>query len=574
MLLLFFLLAGCLPPAAGRLYREPVIPANSAGAAGEPTRIVETAIPAVTAASEPQGKTSPTPTSAAVEPRLWIADSLPGDLQSQLSGLFKLVSTHPPVRFASGPEEANLRIEIAPAAAGQDWPVVTRWVYALAAPFPTVTDGVSLEDLQKAWNGDFSDVFQDRQLLMSAETLAVFERYWGPPDQKSVKVADEESLLELAWQEQTAWAVIPFEAIEPRWKVLRVDGQSPLEKAFDPETYPLAIPVYLHGEEAALQALPRDIHLTGNRDPDRLTTLTMTGVTALSRHIGERMESNGVTYPAQDIGPLLAQADLTHISNEVSFFADCPTPGPLRADMRFCSHPKYIELLETAGADIIELTGNHNLDWGVQPYLDTLEMYRERGWMTFGGGANLSEAEQPLLIEHNGNRLAFIGCSPAGPEPVWATADKPGSAPCNFDKLEGKIRQLRDDGYLPVVTLQHIETDGYLPSVAQGMPDFRRLARAGAVIVSGSQSHYPQTMTFVGSHFVHYGLGNLFFDQMEPEEIRAAFIDQHTFYDGRYLGVNLVTALLEDYAKPREMSPAERSEFLETIFSLCRWNDP
>ena len=120
----------------------------------------------------------------------------------------------------------------------------------------------------------------------------------------------------------------------------------------------------------------------------------MTGVTALSRHIGERMEAKGLTYPAQDIGDWLAAADLTHISNEVSFYEDCPKPGPERADMRFCSSPKYIELLEDVGTDIVELTGNHNLDWGYQPFLDTLEMYQQRGWKTYGGGANLEDANK------------------------------------------------------------------------------------------------------------------------------------------------------------------------------------
>jgi poly-gamma-glutamate synthesis protein (capsule biosynthesis protein) len=104
------------------------------------------------------------------------------------------------------------------------------------------------------------------------------------------------------------------------------------------------------------------------------------------------------------------------------------------------------------------------------------------------------------------------------------------------------------------------------------MPDFRRLAQAGAVIVSGSQSHVPQTMTFVGENFVHYGLGNLFFDQMDPIEERQEFIDQHSFYAGKYLGVTLRTALLEEYARPRPMTAAERSDFLQKIFAQCDWS--
>jgi poly-gamma-glutamate synthesis protein (capsule biosynthesis protein) len=79
-------------------------------------------------------------------------------------------------------------------------------------------------------------------------------------------------------------------------------------------------------------------------------------------------------------------------------------------------------------------------------------------------------------------------------------------------------------------------------------------------------------MTFVGSSFVHYGLGNLFFDQMQPPEARQQFIDRHVFYDGQYLGVELLTALLEDFSRPRPMQAAERKTFLEKLFALSDWS--
>ena len=72
---------------------------------------------------------------------------------------------------------------------------------------------------------------------------------------------------------------------------------------------------------------------------------------------------------------------------------------------------------------------------------------------------------------------------------------------------------------------------------------------------------------------MHYGLGNLFFDQMKPEISRQEFIDQHVFYNGKYLGLELRTALLEDYSRPRPMTASERQEFLEKIYSLCSWSE-
>ncbi len=57
-----------------------------------------------------------------------------------------------------------------------------------------------------------------------------------------------------------------------------------------------------------------------------------------------------------------------------------------------------------------------------------LSLYEERDWVVFAGGKNINAARQPVMVEHNGNRLVFIGCNPAGPEMVWATEYRSGVA--------------------------------------------------------------------------------------------------------------------------------------------------
>ena len=66
--------------------------------------------------------------------------------------------------------------------------------------------------------------------------------------------------------------------------------------------------------------------------------------------------------------------------------------------MRFCCDPRYIALMEDIGTDVVELTGDHFADYGPQAMLFTLDLYRERGWPYYGGGANLEEARQPLAL--------------------------------------------------------------------------------------------------------------------------------------------------------------------------------
>jgi poly-gamma-glutamate synthesis protein (capsule biosynthesis protein) len=138
--------------------------------------------------------------------------------------------------------------------------------------------------------------------------------------------------------------------------------------------------------------------------------------------------------------------------------------------------------------------------------------------------------------------------------------------------LHEEIRQLREEGYLPIVTFQYHEY--YTPDARPWqVVDFEGMAEAGAVIVSGDQAHAPQGFGFKNGSFIHYGLGNLFFDQMDipVPGTRREFLDRHVFYNGRYLGVDLLTAMLEDYARPRPMTLEERRSLLQDMFAASGW---
>jgi poly-gamma-glutamate synthesis protein (capsule biosynthesis protein) len=464
--------------------------------------------------------------------------------------------------FPTDPQQAALRLEV-----GGEHPA-SRWVYALVAPFITLAEGISSDELRRAWRGEAAGPFAGKPIRVEGGTLALFTALWGAPAEGAVQVGVVAP--DLAFTRRRLWAIVPFEALDPRWKVLEVDGQSPLHKDFDPAAYSLSVPFTLSGDPGLAAQVAPLLPVT-NRDPARLSVVALTGTTALVRATAYTMEQRGVKYPAKDVGDILRSADITHVSNEVAFAKDCPTPDPLTQDMRFCSDPRYIELLDAIGTDVVELTGDHFQDWGVEAMRYTLQLYQERGWKHYGGGANLEDARQPLLIEHDGNRLAFLGCNAKGGSFAQAAPKHPGAAPCDMDWLAAEIARLSQDGYLPIVTFQHYEYYTYQPQPDQER-DFRRAAEFGAVIVSGSQAHQPQGMEFIGDHFIHYGLGNLFFDQYDVSAAtRQAFIDLHVFYAGRYIGVELLPIVFVDYARPRPMTADEANELLEAVFSASGW---
>jgi hypothetical protein len=511
----------------------------------------------------PQNNNSPSTASGT-------SQSLPTPLPT--SSLYLPLSAPPSLREAihdwgmsitEKPALADARIIMGKESAGAGIPFTS--IYAVVAPFPTIADSVPFMDIQNTWMGNLSGVFSGHPLLMDQSTLEALKSLLGEPSPGAVRIIPSDELLDAAWGERPSWAIVPFESLNPKWKVLELDGQSPLLKDFDPESYPLKVQFSCEG---SCGDLPRS-----NRIPDKLSTLIMTGTTALVRATAFKMEENGLTYPAQDIGDILRAADILHITNEISFADNCPYPDSNSQLLMFCSDPRYIALLEDIGTDVVELTGNHMNDWGSRWLGSTVEMYNARGWGHFGGGSNLSDAMTPYKVETNGNKIAFIGCNIAGPPGVWATETTPGAAPCgDYAWMKNSIAVLQSEGYLPITTVQFNEYYQLPPSESQAR-DFGRLARAGASAVMGSQSHFPQGFAFEGDTYIHYGPGNLFFDQMDIPVVgtRRAAIDRYTIYDGKILGVELITTMLEDWSRPRLMTPEERQQFLMELFTASGW---
>ena len=502
---------------------------------------------------------TPEPTRTTQPPAVWIDPRLPVEILQSFGN-------SPTVIRVGSKEEALLSLTI-----DTEEPLST-WIYALAAPFATVTDDVSTESLVAFWKGNA--VFPASALVMPPAIFDSLKARFGSPLGDARPLA-EEDLLTFCQSHQKAWAILPFEKLEPQWKVISLDGNSPIHKDFTSEKYPLIVQIgWDEGmrpltetetqlAEEAIQSIP-----TTNCQADRLTTVILTGVTAMTRATGKEMELYGVLSPAVSIGELMREADIAHVSNEVPFATNCPPPQwQQEIDLVFCSDDKYIDLMREIGTDVVELTGDHFSDYGPEAMYHTLEMYKKEGWSYYGGGKDISEAKQPLKITHNGNKIAFLGCNAKAPGYATASETNPGALHCDMDEIVEQIKTLKDEGYQVIFTFQHQEIYRWNPT-EQMIADFHRVADAGAAIVSGSQAHQPHLVEFYGNSLIHYGLGNLFFDQLGwSEDTDKAFLDRHIFYDGKYLGVELITVQFFNWSTPTLMTPEARAVMLQRLFT-------
>ena len=504
---------------------------------------------------------SPTPTATPGPLKLHLSPELPAEV-------FASIPTPLGMVLSNDPQEADIIIEVA--SDEQIYELVSYQVYALVAPFFTVQDDIALKQLTVLLSGKEDQEETAFNAIFATEPISLLKRLLDSKNPNQVKLTPTDDLSAIP---DGSWMIVPFDELQPAFKVISIDELSPLDDDFDPSDYALSLPIGVRigttdreiDPDQLVSLLPES-----NYKPDQLTSLIMTGVTAMARDTAFVMSTEGALYPGTNIRSIMRASDLTHISNEVSFFENCPFPDPDYEGFIFCSDPEYMDLLIDLGTDIVELTGNHNNDvraiYKVDSVPYSLDLYRKNDMQWYAGGTNLTNAKAPLKIEHNGNKLAFVGCNSYGPYMAWATDDSSGSAPCeDWEWIKQSIAELKQEGYLPIVTLQFQEEYLYT-ATSMAIRDFRPLAEAGAVIVNGSQSHVGKALEFYSDALIHYGLGNLFFDQPGFFITYDGFIQKHFFYQGRHISTQLLTITLEDTAKPRFMTEDERAKFLQDIF--------
>ena len=486
---------------------------------------------------------------------LWIEPNLQGRIS-----LNNLVSYFDEVTYEK--EKASLWVEKRTTMNLQGILLYEKY-YVLTVPFISRLNNLSFSQILDIWT-EKDEESPNFQIWINESSLRDLNEIFREEPGDHVLISETEPAL---CEDNNCLRIMNFSEVDPRWKIIHIDQLSPLDVDFDATVYPMVVRVWINKNPRISGEIEfeTDVEFSTNFDPNKITTVLMTGTTALVRNTAYQIEQNGYDFPAQNLKSLLDSVDIIHISNEVPFYSSCPPAVPVRPEMRFCSDPSYVEVLKRLNVNVIELTGNHLLDWGPEAFLETISIYGKNGINYYGGGINQDQASKPYKIEHNGNKIVFLGCNVTGPDNNWATEDRPGALKCDLEDMEDVIKLLVTGGYNPIFTFQHFEFNTFR-ATQQMREDFWRMAKAGAVVVSGSQAHYPQGMDFVESSFIHYGLGNFFFDQMYTYWGMAT-IDIHYFYNNHYINTHQIAIINENFGQPRIMTTEEENLLLEKLYS-------
>lgn len=358
--------------------------------------------------------------------------------------------------------------------------------------------------------------------------------------------------------------VLPWSALTPDWKPLRVDGRFPT----DPD-YPFHNRLTL--EATSSEATELVSLLQTALAPEPIVHLASVGDIMLDRGLGIVIQGGNLAYPFAKVAPLLQNADIT-VGNMESALGTLGEPA--NKSYPFRAPPVAAEALALGGFDVVSLANNHGMDYGPEALLQAIELLQAQGVAPIGAGANFDAAHTPYVTQINGLSLAILSyvnvpieARSAFDTAVWTATDTtPGLAWGDPEVIAADVTAVRDQVDLVIVVLhsgfEYIEEPSE-PQVAAA----QAAIDAGAKLVIGHHAHILQGIDFYNGGVIVYGLGNFAFEIDGPPETAVL----NVWLDANGVrSLELIPAIIQEGGAPRLAESWEAAPILRQVYFLTR----
>ena len=206
------------------------------------------------------------------------------------------------------------------------------------------------------------------------------------------------------------------------------------------------------------------------------------------------------------------EADIFMLNNEFSISdRGSAIPGKMYT---FRAKPERVKILNELGADIVSLANNHVYDFGQEAFEDTIDIIRNAGITTVGGGRNSEEAEKVVYYVVNGIKIGFVSASRA--EKVrytpGAKKDSPGIFLMYDDTRLNEVIASADKQCDYLIAYIHWGTEDSKYFEAYQHDIAQKMITSGVDAIIGGHPHILQGMEYIDGKPVVYSLGDFWFN--------------------------------------------------------------
>lgn len=283
----------------------------------------------------------------------------------------------------------------------------------------------------------------------------------------------------------------------------------------------------------------------------------------------------------EKVAPELEKADLRFGGLEASL-SERGSPAQGKIIMRHS--PAMITGYLAGGFEVVAFASNHCLDYGMEPFLDTLELLDRHQIRYVGAGRNIEEARRPAIIEKKGTRIGFLSYLLELPLGWGAHPTKPGVAPIRQDALFGPPYVNEEDleAMAADIARTRAEVDVLIASYHWGASQSRTLtvsqkavARAaidaGADLIIGRHPHILQGIEVYKGKAIFYALGNFVLDHAHPmflPSVRESIMVKCLIQEKAIRRLSFSPVLLGDDGKPEVLQEGDTR--IKGIFETVR----
>ena len=209
----------------------------------------------------------------------------------------------------------------------------------------------------------------------------------------------------------------------------------------------------------------------------------------------------------------------------------------------------------------MSLANNHSGDYGTEAFAKMLDLLDTAGVRYFGGGRDLRSAQEPIIFDVKGKRIAILGYNLFFPRSFEALDDRPGIAWGEDDYVRAGIRRAREHFRADiVVTYPHWGWEN------EKTASINQVALAHLMIDSGADA----VIEFAGNAQAATMAANMVRTQgrLVVAGGRIPRADGQGLYDPLY-----INAFTTHYAPPM-FSPDPAGDWRRTMESMARQRFP
>ncbi len=215
----------------------------------------------------------------------------------------------------------------------------------------------------------------------------------------------------------------------------------------------------------------------------------------------------------------------------------------------FRAHPRVLKLVRKH-LDIVCLANNHTGDYGHVAFLEQLQLLEQNKILYVGGGRDCAHARQPLIIDRQGLRIAFLAYNDFKPRAFEAGPGWPGVAWAVDAQVTADIEAARTLHRADIVIPMLHWGWEYEPANDRQRQLAKLMIDAGADMIVGGHPHVTQEVEYYKGKLIIFSIGNFIFNGFDPGPARIGWVLRTRIGKQRLIAWDTLVAKIDDLGQP------------------------